>query len=278
MTDAGMIADHYTRSGLLDAIRAGVERLGKSTDTITIEDLAPVDEFHIGGRVATESLFEHAPIAPGEHVLDIGCGLGGASRFVASRYGCRVTGIDLTREYIDTGSVLNAWVGLAEVITLERGDALHSAYPAGAFDKAYMLHVGMNIGDKARLASEIHRMLKPDGVLAIYDVMRVGDGDLLFPVPWATTAAESAVSTPEEYRTALRSAGFHVTYERNRHDFAMEFFATLRTATAGVDGPPPLGLHLLMGKTGREKIENMIANIARNLVAPVEMIAQRRSR
>jgi SAM-dependent methyltransferase len=275
MTDTGMIADHYAHGELLDAIRAAVEQLEKSPDTITIEDLAPVDEFHIGGRVATESLFEHAPIAPGEHVLDIGCGLGGASRFVASRYGCRVTGIDLTREYVDTGTVLNAWVGLADAITLERGDALHSAYPAGAFDKAYMLHVGMNIGDKARLASEIHRMLKPGGMLAIYDVMRVGDGDILFPVPWATTAAESTVSTPEEYRRALRAAGFHVTFERNRHDFAMEFFAGLRAATAGADGPPPLGLHLLMGSTGPAKVDNMIANISRNLVAPVEMIAAR---
>lgn len=273
MPDIDMVAAHYTQGNLLDVILAGVERLGKSTDTVTVEDLGPVDEFHIGGRVATESLFAKVGITPDDHVLDVGCGLGGASRFVAKRYGCRVTGIDLTHEYVETGSELCSWVGLDDHITLEQGNAMELTYSDGAFDKAYMLHVGMNIADKHLLTSELHRILKPGGMLAIYDVMRVGDGDLMFPVPWATTAEESAVSSPEEYREALRAGGFSVTVERNRHDFAMDFFAKLQAATAGAEGPPPLGLHLLMGETAPVKVKNMRANISQNLVAPVEIVS-----
>jgi ubiquinone/menaquinone biosynthesis C-methylase UbiE len=258
---------------LLDTILAGLERLGKSTDTVTVEDLAPVDEFHIGGRAATESFFEKVGITPDDHLLDVGCGLGGTSRYVASRYGCRVTGIDLTQEYIETGSELCSWVGLDDQITLEQGNATELTYSEGVFDKAYMLHVGMNIADKQVLTSELHRVLKPGGILAIYDVMRVGHGDLLFPVPWATTEKESAVSSPEEYRKALRAAGFKVTVEQNRHDFAMEFFAKLQAATAGEEVTPPLGLHVLMGETAPTKVENMIANISENLVAPVEIVS-----
>ena len=272
MPDIASVARHYTQGNLLDAIRAGVEHLGKSPDTVTVEDLAPVDEFHIGGRVATESLFENVGVTPDDHLLDVGCGLGGASRYVAKRYGCRVTGVDLTREYVETGSELCSWVGLADQIALEQGNAMELTCSDCVFDKAYMLHVGMNIADKQRLTAELYRVLKPGGILAIYDVMRVGDGDLMFPVPWASTESESAVSPPEEYRDALRAAGFEVTVERNRHDFAMDFFARLQAASSA-EGPPPLGLHLLMGEARALKVKNMIANILRNLVAPVEIVS-----
>jgi ubiquinone/menaquinone biosynthesis C-methylase UbiE len=278
LPDPDLVAHHYTHGDLLDAIRAGLQRLGKSPDTVSVEDLAPVDEFHIGGRAATEALFSQIEIDPSDHVLDVGCGLGGASRFVASRYRCRVTGVDLTREYVDAGNALCAWVGLASSITLEQGNATALGYPEATFDKAYMLHVGMNITDKARLMGELHRVLKPGGVLAIYDVMRVGTGDLVFPVPWATRASESAVSSPAEYRAALEAAGFRVTREQDRHQFATDFFARLRAATTDAAGPPPLGLQLLMGENAPTKVANMIANVSNTIVAPVELIAEKGER
>ena len=126
-----------------------------------VEDLAPVDEFHIGGRVATKEFLDQLEITADDRVLDIGCGLGGASRFTAQEYGCRVTGIDLTDEYVRTGEVLCAWVGLGHRVTLEQGDATATPYADGEFAKAYMLHVGMNIADKDALATELYRILRP---------------------------------------------------------------------------------------------------------------------
>lgn len=277
MPNPNSVSEHYTHGALLDAIKVGVERLGKTTETVSVTDLGPVEEFHIGGRVATESFLERLELAASDHVLDVGCGLGGASRFVADRYGARVTGIDLTKEYIETGNTLTSWVGLKDLVELQEGDASKTLFSAASFDKAFLMHVGMNIADKAAVAAELSRVLRKDGILGIYDVMSVGSEDLSFPVPWATSAEESAVSSADEYKKVFGAVGFEVVTERNRRDFALEFFDQLRASTAASGGPPPLGLHILMGETAPLKVSNMIANISANKVAPVELIFRQAS-
>lgn len=268
------ISNHYTHGNLAAAIRSGIESLGKTIGSVTVDDLAPVDEFHIGGREASEEFLGQLDLSPEKHVLDVGCGLGGAARFVAGRYGCRVTAIDLTPEYVETARVLCGWVGLDNRISLHQGSALSMPFADRAFDGAYMLHVGMNIDDKAKLCSEVSRVLRSNSLFGIYDVMRIGDGELTYPVPWATTAASSALAEPAQYREALRAAGFAVVAERNRRDFALAFFEQLRARTAA-GGPPPLGLHILMGRNTPEKVQNMIQNISSDRIAPVELIARK---
>ena len=205
----------------------------------------------------------------------MGCGLGGASRFAAHTYGCRVTGVDLTREYVETGAELCSWVGLAQHVELKQGNVLTTGLPDSSFDKAFMLHVGMNIADKTSLARELWRVLAPGGVWGVYDIMRTGEGELVFPVPWASAAEESSVAGPDDYRTALKAAGFEIVTERNRRDFAVEFFERLKADTAAAGGPPPLGLHLVMGPSAPTKVQNMIDNIARNTIAPIELIVRK---
>ena len=208
-------------------------------------------------------------------MLDVGCGLGGASRFAASKYECRVTGVDLTQEYVDAGNVICRWLGLDDKINLQLENATQLPHPDEKFERAYMLHVGMNIADKQSLAKELYRVTRAGGRLGIYDVMRVGDGELTFPVPWASEPQGSTVDPIATYKSALKTAGFNILTERNRGDFALEFFAQLKSNAASADGPPPLGLHILMGTNATEKIANMIENISRNVVAPVEIIAEK---
>ena len=269
------VSRHYTHGGLTEAIRAGLASLGKTPDTVTVDDLAPVDEFHIGGRKASEDFLDQLGLVAEKHVLDVGCGLGGTARFVASRYGSQVTGIDLTSEFVETGNALCTWVGLDKRTLLHHGSALAMPFADSSFDGAYMLHVGMNIEDKEKLASEVARILRPGCLFGIYDVMRTGPGDLAYPVPWATNPDLSAVAEPERYKKALQAAGFAVIAERNRREFAMAFFAELRAKTAAAGGPAPLGLHLLMGKSAPEKVANMIDNISKGRIAPVELIARK---
>lgn len=275
MPELKTVTEHYGRGDLTEVIRSGLEKLGLTSDSVGPDDLAPVDEFHIGGRVATEHFLEQLDLRPEDNVLDLGCGLGGASRFTAGHYGCHVTGIDLTPDYIETGTILCAWVGLQTRVRLEQGSATALPYDDHSFDKAYMLHVGMNIADKAALARELFRVVKPGGKLGIYDIMRVGDGDLTFPLPWATEAEGSAVASPQDYKDALMAVGFVLLAEQDRTEFALDFFARLQNAAAKAAGPPALGLHLLMGKSGPAKIRNLIENIAQHRLAPVELIAQR---
>ena len=276
MPDTLVVTNHYTHGELIDAIRDGVEKIGKSIEEVDIDDLAPVDEFHIGGRIATETFLDQLSISDDHHVLDVGCGLGGGSRFASKRYGCRVTGVDLTPEYVKAGNEICEWVGLNTRIQLKVEDATSLPHLDDAFDRAYMMHVGMNIADKESLALELYRVIRPGGKVGIYDVMQMNEGDLVFPVPWATQASGSSVSSPATYQSALESAGFNIVAQRNRREFALEFFDQLKGKVDAAGGPPPLGLHILMGETAPVKVRNMIENISRNLIAPVEIIAEKR--
>jgi len=275
MAKDNAVVDHYSHGGLLDAILAGMTALGKTPETVSIDDLAPVDEFHIGGRQATKDFIGQLGLSPEDRVLDVGCGIGGTSRYVASACGCRVSGLDLTPEYIETGRALCAWVGLADRVDLSQGSALAMPFESARFDATIMLHVGMNIADKARLFAEVARVLRPGGTFGVYDIMRLNDDPLVYPVPWAAVPETSALGTPQDYRTALADSGFEVTRERDRRGFAAEFFAALRKRTEAAGGPPPLGLHIQLGETAPTKIRNMVDNVAAGRISPVEMIARK---
>ena len=269
------VSEHYLHGNLLNAIQASLAKLGKTIDNVTIEDLAPVDEFHIGGRLATENFLGQLKLSQKDHILDVGCGLGGAARYVANKYNNRVTGIDLTEEYIETGNVLCAWVSLDKHISLHQGSALSMPFQDGTFDGAYMMHVAMNIEDKAQLFNEVYRVLRSGAPFGIYDVMRIQDGELSYPVPWATEKSTSHLATPDQYKQALINAGIEVSAENNRREFALDFFKQLHNKTEANAGPPPLGLHTLMQESTAVKIQNMIGNITENYIAPVEIIAKK---
>ena len=162
------VSKHYTHGNLVAVIRSGLGSLGKTVNSVTVDDLAPVDEFHIGGRQASEDFLSQLNLTPKNQVLDVGCGLGGTARFVASRYGCQVTGIDLTPEYVETAKVVCGWVGLGSRISLHQGSTLAMPFADRVFDRAYTLHVGMNIDDKAGLCSEVSRVLRPNSLFGIY--------------------------------------------------------------------------------------------------------------
>lgn len=269
------VSNHYTHGGLLYEIQDAIARLGKTTDSITIEDIAPVDEFHIGGREATDHLLGQLDFCEASHVLDVGCGLGGASRYISNKRGASVTGVDLTQEYVEVGRMLCRWVGLEDKVSLLQASALDMPFEAGCFDGAIMLHVGMNIADKAQLFSEVFRVLRPGACFAVYDIMQLTPGKLSYPVPWASEESTSKLASPAEYRNALEQAGFRVADENSRQAFALEFFRNMAARAKDAEGTPPLGLHNLMQESTPVKISNMVRNIQAGLIAPVEIIARK---
>ena len=113
-------------------------------------------------------------------------------------------------------------------ITFQGGSALDILLDKGDFDLATLIHVGMNLPDKATLFSETARVLRPEGVFAVYDVMSIDEDHPSFPVPWASTKAGSFLEPPENYRTAAEVAGFLLLTERARVEFALEFFEKLK--------------------------------------------------
>ena len=269
------VARHYTHGSLQAAIFGALEASGKDIDRLAPDDLAAVDEFHIGGRQATVDFATQLGVGPSLHLLDIGCGLGGASRYFAHERGCRVTGVDLTAEYVLTAETLSERVGLGHQVSYRQGSALALPFDPGSFDGAYMLHVGMNIEDKGKLFGEARRVLKLGGIFGIYDVMREGgESDLRFPVPWAASAETSFIESAATYQQLLEGADFSVQSVRSRREFAIEFFNHMRARAAQSGGPPALGLHILMGASAPQKVGNMIDNLERGLIAPTEIICR----
>lgn len=267
------VARHYAHGSLEEAILKALAAAGKDVNHLAPKDLAPVDEFHVGGRLATVAFAEQFGAKPGMRLLDIGCGLGGAARYFASERGCQVTGIDLSDEYVAVANALAALVGLDQQVSCRQGSALELPFAPGSFDAAYMFHVGMNIEDKSRLFREVRRVLVPSGVFGIYDVMRLAPGDLHYPVPWTSSAEASFVADAATYRHLLEAQGFEVLKERNRRDFALEVFAQMR-ARGAAGAPAPLGLHIVMGANAAQKVKNMIGDISAGLIAPTEMICR----
>ncbi|SIR43011.1 MULTISPECIES: class I SAM-dependent methyltransferase [Acidiphilium] len=265
-----LIARHYTRGDLGAALLAALGERAALPPAALMELLGAVDEFHVGGRAATIALAEDLALQPGQNVLDIGCGLGGTARLLATRHGVRVTGIDLTAEYVDVGNSLNARLGLSGQIDLVCGSALTLPFAARSFDAATMLHVGMNIADKVALFVQIASMLKPGGQIAIYDIMRTGGGALTFPLPWAGDASLSFVAAPLDYRRALTKAGFVVRGQINERERACAFFAEM----AARAGPAPaLGLGMLMGAEAAQKLAHIRTQIEAGLLAPIQILA-----
>ena len=185
MTDARAVEAHYTRRSLGETILAALREAGKDLEHLTPDDLAPVDEFHSGQRNATVRLAQLAQVSGGEDVLDVGCGIGGPSRFLAKAFGCRVTGLDLTAEFVEVANMLAHRTGLAGKVTYRQGDALDLPFPDASFDLVWSQNAAMNIADRDRLYGEMRRVLRPKGRLAIQDVAAGPGGEPHYPMPWA---------------------------------------------------------------------------------------------
>ncbi|WP_162789567.1 class I SAM-dependent methyltransferase [Altererythrobacter sp. ZODW24] len=265
------VSAHYAKDGLLKQILNALTEGGISPSSATPGDLKSVDEFHVGGISATTALIDQLELKPEMKVLDIGSGIGGTARFIAGETGAHVTGVDLTPEYTSTAIGLSKLVGMDDLTDFRTASALKLPFGDNSFDAALMLHVGMNIPDKCALLSEAARVLRPNGLFAIYDIMKIGAEPISFPVPWASTAKNSFLADLQTYRGAANSAGFVEISSRNKTAAALEFFAEQKRRR-GTDGLPAVGLHILMGSDFPTKLANMVNNISNSRIAPIELV------
>ncbi|MCU1239805.1 MAG: ubiquinone biosynthesis protein [Candidatus Acidoferrum typicum] len=273
MSTEAAVAGHYGRGRLEESILAAVAREGKDPEKLTAGDLASVDEFHVGGIEATQELAKHMELRAGLRVLDVGSGIGGPARYFAAEHGCRVTGIDLTEEFVRVARSLTMRTKLDGLVEFRQGSALEMPFEGESFDRAYMIHVGMNIADKAGIFREVRRVLKAGGLFTVFDIMRAKDGEIQYPVPWALSEETSFVGTARDYRDALQKAGFQIAQERGRAPFGIAFTErVIARMTQG--GPPALGLHLLMGEKTPMMIRNILAMMKEGVLEPVEIYAR----
>lgn len=264
---------HYGSRNLVDTIRAAL-RAGDIGTHPTIDDLAPLDQFHTGGRTATRQLADRAGLHAGQSVLDIGGGLGGPARTLASVYGCAVTVLDLTEAYCEAGADLTALTGLADRVTFRHGNALEMPFASGSFDVVWTQHATMNIDDKERLYAEAYRVLRLGGRLAFHEIMAGPVQPIRFPVPWARDPALSFLRPAEAVRSLLAAAGFVEVAWEDVTAWSRDW-VRMRSERPAPDPPSPLGIHLLLGPDLREMSANSLRNLDERRVAIVRAVFDR---
>jgi SAM-dependent methyltransferase len=254
------VADHYKRRASSDIILAALKAAGKDIEHLTPDDLAPVDEFHTGQRNATVRLAQLAGVSGCEKVLDVGCGIGGPSRYLASAFGCEVTGLDLTTEFIELAQMLAGRTGLSRKVTYRQGNALDLPFADASFDLVWSQNAAMNIAYRDRLYSEMRRVLKLSGRLAIQDVAAGSGGEPFYPAPWAQDKSISFLLTPQLTRETMERAGFRVVAWHDPSQEALEQ-AIARAKAIESKSLPPLGLHILIGPDFPTVSKNMLKNL-----------------
>jgi ubiquinone/menaquinone biosynthesis C-methylase UbiE len=265
---------HYGRGGLLERLLAALREAGKDVERLTIDDLAAVDEFHSRRRAATVELAQLLAPAPGDRVIDIGAGLGGPARYLAATCGCRVSGVDLTAEFVAVATELARRTGLAGQVDFRQGSALELPFPDASFELAWTQNVAMNIADRPRFYGEIRRVLKPGGRLALQDVAQGPGGAVHLPVPWADTPALSFLRSAAETRSLLEAAGFTVLRWHDNSATALAEAAAERARAAA--GPrSPLGLHLVLGPSFADKARNGQRNLTEGRVELINAVLAR---
>ncbi len=236
-------------------------------------DLTAIDGFHIRGKRATELLAAKLPDLSGKQVLDIGCAIGGTARFLAEKYHCAVTGLDITPAYIDIANQLAEMVGLRDNVQFVCGSALALPFPDHQFDVVWMEHMQMNIPEKSALLAEVHRVLQPGGLFVFHEVFAGKCSSPHFPVPWASTADESFLVTVLEFRKKLSQQRFRTLFWEDVTAQSAEWLAKSLQRITG-HGFPPVGIQLLMGDDALEKLTNLSKNISGNKLQIVRAIVE----
>lgn len=254
-----LIENHYHTPGLLESITKRLEEQEIDMDNVYRGHISGVDEFHVRGAEVSRELANEAGLL-GSSVLDVGCGIGGPARMLAAEYCCEVTGIDLSHEYIRTAKGLSELVGLQDRTEYLQSNALDLPFKKETFDVVWTQHVQMNIRNKSRFYSEIERVLRSRGWFIYYDILSTGYGNVSYPVPWASDASVSFLSSGEDMNQMLEKVGFERILTNDQTKKGIQFLRSLFNKLK-INGPPSLGLNVLMGSSTKQKLLNILRGL-----------------
>lgn len=268
------ISDHWGTGDVYARIIEAMRSAGIDPETVTIEQLAPVDHFHACGFPATVELADALPIEAGQHLLDIGCGIGGPARYLAQRFGCKVDGLDITAPFVEAGNQLSRLVGMQEEVKIEHGDGQKLPYTDGMFDGGYAQHVTMNVPDRSTFFGEAWRVLKPGAFFALTEHGLGEAGDPHHPVPWSEDGGGAFLMRPADTVSILEQSGFCDIEVTDTGEKYLQGY--LRAIDLAERGETPLfGVHILLGKLAPQIVRNAARNIVEGRTYPVQIICRK---
>jgi SAM-dependent methyltransferase len=274
MTDAKEIADHWGRGDIYGLITSALKKMSKPLEKLTMEDLAPVDHFHARGFPATVDLADKLPIRVGQHLLDIGCGLGGPARYIARRFQCRVSGVDITESFVEAANRLTALLHMQGQVKIEHGDGNQLPYADSHFDGAYTQHVTMNVADRPKFFAEALRVLKPGAFFALTEHGLGPNGNPHYPLPWSEDGRGAYLLLPSQTRSILEETGFEgIVIEDTGAEYVAAYKIAIEKAENGA--LPPLGTHILLGATALQKTRNTARNIEEGRTHPIQLVCRK---
>jgi SAM-dependent methyltransferase len=271
------VRKHYGIPALAAKVVAALEGLGIDAAHLKAEQLYPFDQLHGRNIEATRDHVGRLGLKAGETALDVGSGIGGPARYIAVTTGAKVTGLDLTPEFVATAQDLSKRCGLDGQVLFQEGDALAMPFAAASFDAALCLYVAMNIGAKAKLAHEIARVLKPGGRLVWSEVVLGGQGEPQFPLPWAREASFSFLTRPDLLRAAIEGSGLKITDWIDERPVVLAWIqAQQQAAAAGAPPPPVASIHeMLLGSDFPERRKNYARNLIDGRIGSIALVAQK---
>jgi ubiquinone/menaquinone biosynthesis C-methylase UbiE len=202
---------------------------------VTVEDVCAVyngpggilwellmgEQIHVGGAIETDRLARKAGVTSESHVLDVCSALGGPARHLARNYGCRVTGLDVTRRMQQEAVRRTEKANLSDLVSFHFGNALDLPFSTGRFDVVWGQDAWCYVTDKARLIQECSRVIKPGGVVAFTDWLQTGS---MTEEEWQSLLAFMVfpyMETLDGYVSLVEDAGLTVEEQEDlSEDFA----------------------------------------------------------
>ncbi|MEQ9014731.1 MAG: methyltransferase domain-containing protein [Roseovarius confluentis] len=259
------VQEHYASVDIVERILAAIPWPRDDDTALVARQLYPFDQLHGRELTATQDHGARLSPSPASHVLDIGSGIGGPARYLATTFGCRVTGIDVTPHFVAAAEDLTDLCGLSDLVAFHQADARAMPFDSDSFDHAVCFYVGMNLTDKPAVLEECHRVLRPGGSL-LWTEVTLASGDPHYPLPWSRSASDSHLLTRPSLTALFERAGFGLQSVEDETKAHLELAQRMKSITTMPTIEQRQANEVVLGSDFGLRRKNYIRSLAENRI------------